>query len=278
MTYPRHFRLRDMALLCALAFPGISVFGEAVIVNDAPRPHVKVTQAVATPLVTANADDPAWSQATRIPLDTLSLSTTPPPAIPIPGTEVRLLWDADWLYVRFLCKDDHPYLPFHGPNAPIYKGDVVEIFLDPVGDCREWMELEFNASNDVYNQITVCTAEPKWDRSLRLNDDFIARDVWTFPNPYLTELRSAAAPWKVNGQTVGWIVDAAIPAAGILKRSGLKKLGAMTLRGNFLRYKSVPQATGTKRDLLSLTWSPVVLFIPHRCPAAFGFIDLSTTP
>lgn len=274
----RLFPLAALAFVSALAAADTMARGEQEIVNDAPRPRIAVPPASAKPLVTAAADDPAWSGAALIPLNTLSLSSSPPPAAPIPKTEVRLLWDPEWLYVRFLCEDDQTYLPVHGHNAPIYLGDAVEIFLDPVGDCREWVELELNASNDFYNSITLCTTEPKCDRSLHLTGEVIARDIWVFPDDAdLKDLRSAASPWKVNDKTVGWIVDVAIPASGILKRTGLKKFQAMSLHADFLRYKSIPKATGDKRDLLSLTWSPITLGNPHRCPAAFGIIDLSAT-
>ncbi len=266
-----------IAAMILLAAPilGETKAEEQVISNNAPRPRVAVAAAKTTPTLTATPDDPAWADAAPIPLNTLSLSRTPSPTAPIPGTEIRLLWAPDWLYVRFLCKDDQTYLPSHQPGEPVFHGDAVEIFLDPVGDCREWIEVEINAKNEVYDQITLCTGEPKWDRSLRLTDDCIAREIWVLPNGALKNLRTAAAPWKVNGQTVGWIVDAAIPAPEFLKRTGLKRFHTMTLRGDFLRYKSIPRASGTGRDLLSLTWSPMVLGIPHRCPAAFGFINLS---
>ncbi len=97
--------------------------------------------------------------------------------------------------------------------------------------------------------------------------------MWVFPIPDLKGLRTAEASWPQHG--TGWIVDAAIPAAALLKRTGLKKFQPMTLRGDFLRYKQVPRAGSAKRDLLSLTWSPIILGIPHRCPAAFGYLELT---
>lgn len=273
-----HRPLLYAAILSAAFSLGAEAGQVQPIVNDAPRPQIDVPPAGATPLVTAAADDPAWTSAAVIPLTTLSLSSAPPPAAPIPGTEVRLLWSPKWLYVRFLCKDDQPpYLPVHGPGAPIYRGDVVELFLDPIGDYREWMELEFNATNDIFDQITLCTAEPKWDPSLCLTNEICTREIWDFPDPSIKDLRSAAAPWQVNGQTIGWIVDVAIPASSLTKRMGLKALQPTRMRGNFLRYKWIPQPTGTKRDLMSLTWSPVPLYVPHRCPAGFGRINLSAT-
>jgi hypothetical protein len=275
MNHHRLFTWAVIVLLSALSINGTIANEQPEIVNDAPRPHIAVPLTNIMPLVTAVANDPAWNKAAVIPLIIPSLSTSPPPIAPILKTEIRLLWDPGWLYVRFLCHDDKIYLPVHGRDAPIYKGDAVEVFIDPIGDCREWIELEFNAANDVFDQITLCTGEPKWDRSFRLTNEVIAQNIWTFPYPDFKNLRSAAAPWKINSQTVGWIVDVAIPAAGILKRTGLKQLQIMSLRGDFLRYKMIPKPTGDKRDLLSLTWSPIVIGIPHRCPAAFGFIDLS---
>jgi len=278
MINQRFIPCATLLLLTAYVVCDATAWGDPPIVNDAPRPHVAAPLAKTTPLITAAADDPAWNDAAAIPINTPSLSNSPPPPIPIPGTEVRVMWDPAWLYVRFLCKDDHPYLPPHNPGDPIYTGDVVEVFIDPVGDCREWVEVELNAASESYDQLTLCTGEPKWDATLHLNGDVIARDIWVFPHESLKEMRHAAAPWTINGQTVGWIVDVAIPASGLLKRTGLKKFQAMSLHGDFLRYKTVPQPTGTKRDFLSLTWSPITLGNPHRCPAAFGIIDLDATP
>lgn len=243
---------------------------------DEARPSLAVTEAKLAPLLTAKPDDPAWSAATPVRLNQASIGTPANLLVnPPPRTDVRLLWDPGWLYLRFTCASETaPYFPPQGtPDAQhIYAGDAVEFFLDPVGDARQWFEFQFNARNDRFAQITVCTAPPKWDSSLRLLPDFIARDLWAYPLPNPEQVRSAAA-WNPEAKT--WIVDAAFPAALVLKRTGLKKFAPMQLRGNLIRYQWLETRPGAKRELLSLNWSPIPRYVPHRCPAAFGFIKLA---
>ena len=242
----------------------------------APLPSITVPEAKLAPLLTAKPDDPAWKSGTPVVLTQASIGT--PTALlssPPPKTEVRLLWDASDLYVRFTCAEvTAPYFPpATSPDAPhIYAGDAVEFFLDPVGDSRQWFEFQFNARNDRFAQITVCTAEPKWDASQRLLSDFIARDLWAYPMPNPEQVRSAAA-WLPEAKA--WIVDIALPAATVLKRTGLKKFAPMQLRGNLIRYEWLEPSPGAKRELLSLNWSPTPRYVPHRCPTAFGFIKLT---
>jgi len=246
------------------------------IVNDAPRPRVVVPKAGSLPALTADATDPAWKAAAQLAPFTLSLPWRPQaPRVP-PETEVRLLWDADALYVRFLCKDDHIDTPIHGHDAPIYQGDAVEIFLDPVGDSRQWIELEFNATNDVLDQLFLCTGEPRTDSSLRLTDEVLSRDVWAILSWDMHGLKSAAGRWSVGGKEIGWIVDVSIPAPELLKRTGLRHFRPMTLRGDFLRYKWLPGLP--KRELISSNWSPVGFGCPHQSPAAYGEIVLEEAP
>jgi hypothetical protein len=254
------------------------IFGKgSAIVNDSPRPTITVPQAVLIPALTAKTDDPAWLHAVTLPALTLSLGT-PPLVSPPPQTKVQLLWSPDYLYVRFICQDTNIYTPIHGRDAPIYQGDAVEVFLDPVGDSRQWVELEFNADNDVFDQLFLCTTEPKPDASLCLSSAAMVRNTWNFLSWDMVGLRSQAARMLHAPNEQDWIVDIAIPAKELLRRTGLKQFAPMTLRGDFLRYKSLPSAQDKQRNLLSLNWSPVVLGRPHRSPGAYGYINLVSTP
>jgi hypothetical protein len=248
----------------------------APIVNDAPRPSLTVPQASLKPALTAQVDDPAWTSAVTLPDMTVSLGA-PAPTAPLPQTKVQLLWDADYLYVRFICHDTEIYTPVHGHDSPIYSGDAVEIFLDPVGDAHQWIELEFNADDDYFDQMFLCIAEPKHDESLCLTGEVVSRDTWNFLSWDMQGLRSKAARLTPTANEQNWIVDIAIPAKELLHRLGLKQLTPMTLRGDFIRYKYLPSEPGKPRHLLPLNWSPVATGRPHRCPAAYGYINLVNT-
>ena len=267
------------AVLLGVALVPVLARCDAPINNDAPRPHFAISEVKsALPLVTAQPDDPAWTQAAAVAVETPSLGAKLAPQQVIPKTEVRALWSPDWLYFRFTCEDDQqPYIAPPAASGSISDSDVVEIFLDPVGDCRQWFELQFNEAGGRFIQNTACTGEPKWDASLHLTGDYVNRNSWSFQDPSMKGVRSAAAPWQKNGQVVGWIVDVALPAAPVLKHAGLKKFAAMSLRGDFLRYQHPAIPGSDKRGFLPLNWSPVILGGPHRSPAAFGYFDLSTS-
>ncbi|SDT94344.1 hypothetical protein SAMN05444156_0945 [Verrucomicrobium sp. GAS474] len=265
--------LGGIALLLLLALPL-----RAEIVNAAPRPRIGVPHAAAIPKVDADPADPAWNGAASIVSLSPSLREGKDAALPVPAsaTEIRLLWDAEWLYVRFLCRGGMPYTPERGRNALLYKGDAVEMFIDPAGDARQWIELQANVNNDLFQQLFLCTGEPQSGPTLRLRDDLFGRDVWIFRGWELTGLRNAAS--RRDGSGAGgeteWIVDLALPAASLLKRLGKTKFEPMTLRAEFLRALwSAPGAEGS-RYLVFLDWAPVTYGNPHRSPAAFGFLDL----
>ena len=269
--------MRRALFLLLAGVLAVPLFAQADTANDAPRPRIDVPHAaaVAVPALTADPADPAWGAAARIAELAPSLGQPGPLPSPLPATEVRLLWSDDCLYVRFLCRDAEIYTPVHGHDAPLFSGDAVEVFLDPVGDARQWIELQFDADNDTFERLFLCTGEPKAEPSGRMAADVIRRDVWEFPAWDLPGLRSAAARWKENGAEVGWIVDVALPAPGLLKRLGKAKFEPMTLRADFLRYEYPLPPAGGERKLLSLNWSPVLFGGPHRSPAAYGYVTLS---
>ncbi len=244
------------------------------------RPRLQVPQAIVTPRVDADPDDPAWHHAVTIP--SLGLSILPPDEKAArsgrvaPPTEVKLLWDAKWLYVRFLCDDWDIYAPVVGRDAPIYKADVVEVFLDPVGDARQWFELEANTNNDVLDATTVLSAEPKSRPDGRLTADIIDHQSWFCLDYTIRGLRTAATVRRSDRADRGWIVDLAIPAGAALRRLDRQQFTAMTLRANFLRYDYIPDPSDPSkpRALIALNWSPVLDGQPHTSPQAMGFIEL----
>ncbi|MEM1011592.1 MAG: carbohydrate-binding family 9-like protein [Planctomycetota bacterium] len=191
---------------------------------------------------------------------------------PAPKTEVRLLWDPEFLYVRFVSFDDEPFSP-HGQqrDAPHYQGDVVEVFVDGVGDSRQWYELQVNPDGGVLDLNTVLSAPPVSDArgllTVESNREYWSNLAYDMPGLRIATRREADA----------WIADLAIPAAELLRRRQANHLSAGTsLRLNLIRYDR-PRAGGpddSHRALHMACWSPVVLGRPHRSPQRMGVIHL----
>lgn len=236
-------------------------------------PVLDVPYAAVKPSLEAKAGDPAWQKATVLP--DLSLSRVSPEGDQAKPTEVRLLWDEQFLYVRFDCKDDGLHLPEAGRDAQLYRGDVVQVFIDPKGDGRQMAEVLCNANNDVLDMQILLTDEPRSDENLMLQPDVREHDYWACLDWNMEGLKTAAAKEEKDGKLTGWTVEMAIPAKAVLRRLGLVTFRPMTLRANLLRYDwQPPPVENQKWSLVSMNWAPVLHGSPHYSPAAMGFLKL----
>lgn len=60
-------------------------------------------------------------------------------------TVARILRDDQYLYVAFDCRDDQVYVhPGRRHDDPIWEDEVVEVFLDPTGTGRDYLEIDLS--------------------------------------------------------------------------------------------------------------------------------------
>jgi len=243
--------------------------------DAAQYPTLDVQYARVAPHLDAGLNDPAWDSAVAIPHLSLSLGDTSDlTALP---TEVRLLWDEHFLYIRFICTGTDIYVPYRGHDQPHYKGDVVEVFLDPVGDAREYVEIELTPKNDTFDQVILITApQVKSDSQGVLLKEVQERDFWAFPQWDLAGLRTAAKICVLPSGEQGWIAELAIPANPLLQRLGRTTFMAMTMHANLLRYewRKSGSDSGAARQLIPMNWAPVRNGSPHLSPEAMGLLRL----
>jgi hypothetical protein len=245
----------------------------------ATPPVLEVPYTHVPPAITGAADDPIWDHATVITKLTVAPGKltgwkTVPVALP---TEVKLLWDPHYLYVRFVCEGDEIYVPFKGRDKPHYKGDVVEVFIDPIGDARQYVEIELTPKNDILDQIILLTApEPENGPDGVLLEKLYRRDLWVFPQWNLSGLRTATRRSVLPNGKRGWIADLALPADPLLRRLGTKSFSPMRLKMNFLRYEwpKSPKDSREPRLLIPMNWSPVRSGCPHIAPVTMGSVHL----
>lgn len=236
---------------------------------------MQVPRTTLTPRVDASSDDPAWKTAAVI--SSLELSRGADAKLKAAPTSVRLLWDAKFFYLRFECADEEPFAPFMGRDQTHYNGDVVEVFLDPVGDARQYIELQVTPKNQIFDQLFLLTCEARSDERRVLMPEIWARDVWTNLVWNMEGFQTATAILRDENKAIGWRADLAIPAAPLLQRLGKSEFGPMTMRLNVLRYDWLQSPQGsttdkTSRQLVAMNWSPVQYGMPHMSPQAMGFI------
>lgn len=115
-------------------------------------------------------------------------------------TQAMLSWDSDALYVAFVAIDPRPWSKMYERDAELWNEEVVEVFLDPDGDGRDYAELEVSPHNVVVDLLIPAPGAKPASETAR----------WD-----IEDLRTA-----VVKQGPGWTVEIAIPwssleAAGV---------------------------------------------------------------
>jgi len=109
------------------------------------------------------------------------------------ATEAALAWDDFHLYVAFACADPIPWSGMYERDSFLWRHEVVEVFLDPDGDGRDYPELEVSPHNVVIDLLIPEPPGPRTDPAVAARWD-------------IEGLRTAA-----SRSHAGWTVEIAIP-------------------------------------------------------------------
>ena len=162
---------------------------------------------------------------------------------PKQGTTVKSAWDNGELRLHFTIADDRVSATFTQRGAPLYEEEVVEVFLDPVGDLECYFEIEVNPLNAVLELV------------LRKSRGGYTKDFSWRCDGLKTVARTIAG---------GWCAELAIPFRSL---AGEPPRAGMRWRANFCRIDRPP---GVERELSA--WSPPGRATFHT-PERFGWIE-----
>lgn len=186
----------------------------------------------------AEEGSPAWKNLPPYPLLLNEDGTAPKQA-----TRVSLGWDAQALHILFVAEDAHPWATLREHDAPLYKEEVFEVFLDPEGDGLGYFELEVNPNNAVL------------DGAMRRVRSGYRKDFGWHCTGLETAVRVFPGGWAAELRIPFTSVAAAPPAPG------------QRWRANFTRIDRPP---GEPRELSA--WSPTGLAQFH-VPSRFGVLE-----
>jgi len=113
---------------------------------------------------------------------------------PVYPTEAAVTWDATHLYVAFACSDPEPWARHETRDDRLWEEEVVEVFLDPDGDGRNYAEIEVSPTNVV---VDLLIAAPK------------------SAGPGARRWDVAGLQTAVRRHPAGWVVEMAIPWASL---------------------------------------------------------------
>ena len=169
-------------------------------------------------------------------------------ATPEQGTTVRAAWDADELRIQVHAEDRDAWATITQRDGPLWEEEVVEVFLDPVGDGECYFEFEVNPLGTVLDLVLR-----------KSRSGYKADRAWQCEG-----LRTL-----VRRHPGGWSVEMAIPFASVTNsppRTGSR------WRANFCRIDR-PSRDGTlPRELTA--WSPPLRATFHT-PERFGVIEFA---
>lgn len=174
-----------------------------------------------------------------------ALRLTETGALPRQQTEVRFGWDPAGLRVLFVAEDNHPWATFREHDAPLYKEEVFEVFLDPEGDGLGYFELEVNPNNAVL------------DAAMRRVASGYRKNFSWHCEGLLTKARVFDGGWAAELHIPFASLTASIPVPGDCWRV------------NFTR---IDRPTDSPRELSA--WSPTGLAQFH-VPARFGMLEFA---
>lgn len=197
-------------------------------------------------------------------------------------TTVRLLWDDRYLYVLADMQEPHLWATLTERDSVIYRDPDFEVFIDPDGDTRNYIELEINALNTVWDLFLTA---PYRTANHALHD-------WDMPGlKHAVHLRGSLNNPADTDE--GWSVELAIPWESITGHSNHPRrttppAPGTTLRMNFSRvnwhvqpdaatpcgYSKRTDAQGNPLPETNHVWAPSGVVNIH-CPEHWGYVRLS---
>jgi len=132
---------------------------------------------------------------------------------PLQATWFKAAWDERELRVLFHSVDSYAWATHTAHDAPLYDEEVVEIFLDPVGDLESYFEIEVNPLN------AVC------DLVLRRSLSGYKKDFGWHCDGMQTFVKTGADFWTVEMSIpFASLGSAASPAAGNIWRANFHRI------------------------------------------------------
>jgi hypothetical protein len=163
---------------------------------EAVLPHYLVRRAVSPITVDGDLSEFAWASVPQIDGFQRILNDY---GRVLHATRARMVWDDEALYLAFACRDPEMWALYTQEDDPMWSEEVVEAFIDPDGDGRDYLEVEVNPLNAVVD-LHIGSISPEW----------VSDRDWD-----IAGLRTAVAVHgTVNDSTdtdVGWTVEIAIP-------------------------------------------------------------------
>ena len=135
----------------------------------------------------------------------------------VPNTRAKILWESDAVYIAIESIDQHVWAKLTQRDSNTWEEEVVEVFLDPDGDKRDYLELQVTPANVVfdarfaYRRSDLTTARAwnyqGWQTQVQIKgtlNDASDRDEKYVVEMKLPIAKIPGAPQKLSSQSRPW--------------------------------------------------------------------------
>jgi hypothetical protein len=199
-------------------------------------------------------------------------------------TEAAMVWDDTRLYISFACGDSEAWGTMKDRDDRLWNEEVVEVFLDPDGDGRNYAELEVSPNNVVVDLMIAAPRTGAVEEALRWDIEGLETAVARHGAGWAVEI---AIPWASLGRS--GVTQA--PRAGDRWRVGLYRIerpGGVSRSEKIAALraalaKAAPegkseierQISELEADLQYLAWSPTRAERGFHDPERFGVVEFA---
>lgn len=225
----------------------------------------------------ARATVDPWAAEAWCSVPSVDLTLSDGSGAPRQATKAQACWDAEALYVRFLCADQDAWSHFTRRDDPLWEQEAVEVFLAPGSAApRRYFEFQVSPRGVLFDAVVD---NPNLDRTGLVTDP-----SWNCPG-----IRWAAGPLQSSPGTPAeparcastderpprdWWAALILPWRGLFPDAPQPPT---ELRANFYRIERPrpDRAPGLPQEFSA--WSPTNISPPdfHR-PARFGVLRLGS--
>lgn len=148
-------------------------------------------------------------------------------ADPQENTAVMAVYDDENLYVAFHVDDKAIENPRTDRDDELWKGDVVEIYLDAGADGKDYLEIQVSPANVIFDALFNSHRNPAWKTASKHTVEGLR-----------TAVKVDGTLNKAGDQDRSYVVEVAIPFKGIPGlKAGIPEAGTL-IRANFFRIEA----------------------------------------
>ena len=220
-------------------------------------------------------DECSWAKADYTSLF-VDIEGSEKPA-PLYNTKVKMLWDQEYFYIAAWLQEPHLWATYTERESIIFHENDFEIFIDRNGDTHNYLEIEINALNTIWDLLLTKPYRDRGKAVTSWNLDGMLNQVALFG--------TINDPSDIDSC---WNIEFALPWKGLIDYTNEKRrpIDGEQWKVNFSRvqwrldiidgeyHKTINQETGKPFLEYNWAWSPQGVINMHQ-PETWGIVQFS---